>query len=341
VVIEPDTPGADIPDADTPGPDTPGGGGTVELLNDAERPGAWTLLIDGILQSEVDLGDPRHLEIEYMRRLGHLADLAGPAGTPLRVLHLGGGALTLARYVAATRPRSRQLAVESNATVAALVSQRLPLTRPGRRRPGQSSGHSPPGQSSGHSPPGQSSGQSPPGQTPPSQSRPGLARSEAGEIGVLVADARAALERFPAGSFDLLVVDVFAGARTPAHLTSVEFTIAGARVLAPSGIYAVNVGDGPPLAHARGRVAAVRSVFGHVCVLAEPSVLRYRRFGNLVVVASDRELPVSGLIRRIAADPFPARLMEGAALDQFVAGCAPIVDAHAEPSPAMPPEVFA
>jgi spermidine synthase len=299
VVIEPDTPGADLPDGDTPGPDTPGGGGTVELLNDAERPGAWTLLIDGILQSEVDLGDPRHLEIEYMRRLGHLADLAGPAGMPLRVLHLGGGALTLARYVAATRPGSRQLAVEANATVAALVSQRLPLTRPGRTGTGT------------------------------------------GEIGVLVADARAALDRWPAGSFDLLVVDVFAGARTPAHLTSAEFTVAAARVLAPSGIYAVNVGDGPPLAHARGRVAAVRSVFGHVCVLAEPPVLRGRRFGNLVVVASDRELPVSGLIRRIAADPFPARLMEGAALDQFVAGCAPIVDAHAEPSPAMPPEVFA
>jgi spermidine synthase len=298
-VIEPGTPGAG----------TPGAGGSVELLNDAERPGAWTLLIDGILQSEVDLGDPRHLEIEYMRRLGHLADLAGPARVPLRVLHLGGGGLTLARYVAATRPGSRQLAVESNATVAALVSQRLPLTRPGRSRPVR---------------------------TPPDGPWPGT-----GKIGVLVADARAALEQLPADSFDVLVVDVFAGAQTPAHLTSVEFTVAGARVLAPSGIYAVNVGDGPPLAHARGRVAAVRSVFAHVCVLAEPPVLRGRRFGNLVVVASDRELPVGGLIRRIAADPFPARLVEGAALDRFVAGCAPIVDAHAEPSPAMPPEVFA
>ena len=318
-MIKPDTPGAHIPDADAPG-----GGGTVELLHDAERPGAWTLLIDGILQSEVDLGDPRHLEIEYMRRLGHLADLAGPTAIPLRVLHLGGGALTLARYVAATRPGSQQLAVESNTTVAALVSQRLPLTRPGRRRPGQTP-----------------AGQSPPGQTSPGQTGPGRTRPGTGEITVLVADARAALERLPAGSFDLLVVDVFAGARTPAHLTSVEFTVAGARVLAPSGIYAVNVGDGPPLAHARGRVAAVRSVFAHVCVLAEPAVLRGRRFGNLVAVASDRELPVSGLIRRIAADPFPARLVEGAALGQWVAGCAPIVDAHAEPSPAMPPEVFA
>ena len=303
-MIEPDTPdastaGAQTASADTPATDTPGAGGTVELLNDAERPGTWTLLIDGILQSEVDLGDPWHLEIEYMRRLGHLADLAAPAGMPLQVLHLGGGALTLARYVEATRPGSRQLAVESNATVAALINRRLPVTRPGRERPGT------------------------------------------GAIDVQVADARAALERLPAGSFDLLVVDVFDGAQTPAHLTSVEFTVAGARVLGPSGIYAVNVGDGPPLVHARGRVAAVRSVFAHVCMLAEPAVLGGRRFGNLVVAASDRELPVSGLIRRIAADPFPARLVEGAALDRFVAGCAPIVDAHAEPSPAMPPEVFA
>ena len=303
-----DKPDTGTPDADRPDTGTPDAGGNVELLNDVERPGAWTLLIDGILQSEVDLGDPRHLEVEYMRRLGHLADLAAPAGMPLDVLHLGGGALTLARYVEATRPGSRQLAVESNATVAALVGRRLPVAHYGRAEPNR---------------------------TDPGRTRPGT-----GEIGVLVADARAALERLPAGSFDVLVVDVFAGAQTPAHLTSVEFTVAGARVLRPSGIYAVNVGDGPPLAHARGRVAAVHSVFAHVCVLAEPAVLRGRRFGNLVVVASDRELPVSGLIRRIAADPFPARLVEGAALDRFVADCAPIVDANAEPSPVMPAEVL-
>jgi spermidine synthase len=313
-VTEPATPDASTlhagtPDAGMPDPGTPGAGGAVELLNDMERPEEWTLLIDGILQSEVDLGDPRHLEIEYMRRLGHLADLAAPAGMPLDVLHLGGGALTLARYVEASRPGSRQLAVESNPTVAALVSRRLPVAQSGRAR----------------------------------HRRPesGQARPATGEIGVLVADARATLERLPAGSFDVLVVDVFAGAQTPAHLTSVEFTVAGARVLRSSGIYAVNVGDGPPLAHARGRVAAVRSVFAHVCVLVEPAVLRGRRFGNLVVVASDRELPVSGLVRRIAADPYPARLVEGTALGRFVAGRAPIVDANAEPSPVMPPEVFA
>jgi spermidine synthase len=275
----------------------------VELLGDADRPGAWMLLVGGVPQSHVDLDDPRHLELEYMRRLGHLIDLAAPAGTPLRVLHLGGGGLTLARYVAATRPGSSQLAVESAAEVAELVRRRLPLTQPGRPRARR-------------------------------------AQAGTGRIAVRVADARAALGQIPAGSFDALVVDVFAAGRTPAHLTSVEFTAAAARALAPAGIYAANVGDGPPLAHARGRVAAVRSVFRHVCVIAEPAVLRGRRFGNLVVAAAGQELPIAGLTRRAAADPFPARVVAGAALDRFVAGARPITDADAEPSPVPPPGAF-
>jgi hypothetical protein len=77
--------------------------GRLELLGDLDRPRAWMLLAGGVPQSHVDLDDPLHLELEYIRVLGHLIDLAAPAGAPLRVLHLGGGGLTLARYVAATR----------------------------------------------------------------------------------------------------------------------------------------------------------------------------------------------------------------------------------------------
>ena len=281
-----------------PGGGRPGADGLVELLADLDRPRGWMLLVDGVPQSYVDLDDPRHLELEYMRRLGHLIDLAAPAGAPLRVLHLGGGGLTLARYVAATRPGSSQLAVEADAAIARLVRRRLPLAH----------------------------GAGPVAGT--------------GRISVRVADARAVLEQVPGGSYDVVVADVFAGGQTPAHLTSAEFTGAAARALAPSGLFAANVGDGPPLAHARGRVAAVRSVFRHVCVIAEPAVLRGRRYGNLVVAAADHELPVAALTRRAAADPFPARLMAGAALDRFIAGAAPLTDAQAGPSPTPPPGVF-
>jgi spermidine synthase len=272
---------------------------SVELLADLDRPGAWMLLVGGTPQSHVDLDDPEHLEFEYMRRLGHVADLAGPAGQPLRVLHLGGGGLTLARYVAATRPGSSQLAVESDAAVAEVVRRRLPLDQPGR------------------------------------------SRTRVGRIRVRIADARAALEAAAASSFDLVVADVFAGAQTPAHLTSVEFVIAAQRALRPAGVFAANIGDGPPLEHARGRVAAAVSVFAHCLLIAESPVLRGRRFGNLVVVGADRELPAAQLTRRAAADPFPARVLNGEELDRFVAGSRPITDASSAASPAPPPDVFA
>ena len=101
-----------------------------ELLRDADRRAAWMLLIDGVPQSHVDLDDPGYLDFEYVRRIGHVIDEAAPAGQPLRVLHLGAGALTLARYVASTRPGSPQLAVEVDAALVDLIRLRLPPRNP-------------------------------------------------------------------------------------------------------------------------------------------------------------------------------------------------------------------
>ncbi len=272
--------------------------GLAELIPDPGRPGAWTLLVDGTAQSHVDLDDPRHLEFEYQRRLGHLTDLTAPDGEPLSVLHLGAGGLTLARYVAVTRPGSRQLAVESDAALANLVRVRLPLAQ-GPRRAGP-----------------------------------------AGRVRVRIADARDTLEQVPAGSFDLVVADVFAGASTPAGLTSAEFAAAAARALSPRGVFAVNIGDGPPLAHARARVATVRSVFARTCLIADPAVLRGRRFGNLILAAAGHDLPVAALARRTAADPFPGRVLDGAELARFASGARPVSDAQAQPSPAPPPDIL-
>ncbi|MGC9668119.1 spermidine synthase [Planosporangium sp. 12N6] len=103
--------------------------GTAALVPDRDRPDGWTLLVDGVAQSHVDLADPTYLEFEYMRKLASVVDAAAPSGAPLRVLHLGGGALSLPRYVAATRPGSRQRVVERDAALTALVRRVLPLPR--------------------------------------------------------------------------------------------------------------------------------------------------------------------------------------------------------------------
>ena len=101
--------------------------GLAELVPDLSRTDSWLLFVDGTAQSQVDLEDPGYLEFEYVRRLGHIVDLAFGAGEPLRVLHLGGGGMTLPRYVAATRPGSRQLVAESDAALTELVRRHLPM----------------------------------------------------------------------------------------------------------------------------------------------------------------------------------------------------------------------
>jgi hypothetical protein len=301
--------------------------GVAELVADADRPRAWTLRVDGIPQSHVDLDDPLYLEFEYMRRLGHLADLAAPAGKPLRVLHLGGGGLTLARYVAASRPGSSQLAVDSDGALVGLVRRLLPLSQPSRRASGGRAGN-------GGTSPGRPSGGR------PGDGSSGSGRAGAGRVRVRVGDARAVLGQVPPGSFDLVIADLFTGARTPAHVTTVEFAADAARALSPAGVFAANMGDGPPLAHSRARVATVRAVFPHACLIADPGVMRGRRFGNLVLAASRAELPLGALAGRAAGDPFPGRFLGGAELDRFAAGARPVVDGEAEASPAPPLDLF-
>ncbi len=98
----------------------------LELAVDPARPTGRTLLAGGVEQSYLDVADPTYLHFEYVRRMAAAADLAAPAGAPLDVLHLGGGALTLPRYLAATRPGSAQLVVERDPAVVDLVARDLP-----------------------------------------------------------------------------------------------------------------------------------------------------------------------------------------------------------------------
>jgi spermidine synthase len=267
--------------------------GVAEIIPDRDRPNGWTLFIDGVPQSHVDLDDPTYLEFEYMRRLASVIDSAGPPGEPLRVLHLGGGALTLPRYVAATRPGSRQRVVDRDAALITLVRRVLPL---------------------------------------PAQA----------DLRVRAADARTAVEGTRTHAFDLVVGDVYRGAQMPGTVASVQFAEQVARVLRPGGYYAVNVADLPPLAFSRVEVATLRAAFAEVCVIADAGLLRGRRYGNVVLVATNPpgRLPVAALTAAALRDAFPARVLRGASLNRFVAGARPMNDETAEDSPKPPPPVL-
>jgi spermidine synthase len=267
-------------------------GGEATLLPDPDLPEGWMLLIEGTQQSHVDLADPSHLVFEYMRRIGHVMDLLPPG--PLRVVHLGGGGMALARYASQTRPRTRNLVVEYDAALIELVRAHLPWPRE-------------------H------------------------------QIRVRTAEARSALESLPDESADLVVLDVFASARTPGNLTSVEAFAQVRRTLTPSGTLVANIADENPLTYARRYVAGVRATFDRVVVTAEPAVLRGRRFGNLIVIAQSpwaEPLDIAALTRRSAGDPWPARVLHGADLEAFVGDHPPWTDATATGSPVPPPGVF-
>jgi SAM-dependent methyltransferase len=85
----------------------------------------YVLDLDDMQQSAVDLADPTRLVFDYVRRIGDLLDVMPPG--PLRVLHVGGAAMTLPRYVAATRPRSPQIVLEPAVEVVERVRAEAPL----------------------------------------------------------------------------------------------------------------------------------------------------------------------------------------------------------------------
>lgn len=148
-------------------------------------------------------------------------------------------------------------------------------------------------------------------------------------------EARAELGTLPDASADAVLRDVFAGDRTPPHVTTVEFARDVARVLRPGGVYLANCADRPPLALARAEAATLGAVFAHVAVVAEPSLLRGRRYGNIVVIGTDDPdlLDDAGLARNLRSLPVPARLLHGEELGAFVGRAAPLHDAAPEVEP--------
>jgi spermidine synthase len=265
--------------------------GTAKLMPDVDRERAWLLTVDGAPQSYVDLDAPTHLEFEYARRLGYVLETVAEPGRPLDVLHLGGGAFTLPRYLAATRPGSRQDVVEADRGLLELVAEHLPLP-------------------------------------------------DGSGIALHAADARAWLESAPADSADVLIADVFGGSRVPAHLTSLAYAREAARVLRADGVYLANLADAAPFAFLRSQLATFGAVFEELALMAEPGVLRGRRFGNAVLVAAHHPLDTAALARRTASDAFPARVEHGQMLRDFTGDARPVREEDAVPSPEPPDGTF-
>jgi hypothetical protein len=97
------------------------------LVPDLAYPRAFTLRVGRTDQSYVDLDDPLRLEFDYVQRLADVLDSVTEPGQRLRVVHVGGAAMTLPRYIAATRPSSAQIVLEPDVELTVFVRRHLPL----------------------------------------------------------------------------------------------------------------------------------------------------------------------------------------------------------------------
>lgn len=252
----------------------------VELLRDLDRPSGRVLMVAGVEQSYVD-DDPTHLEFEYMQHMALVLDIERPGRVPVRALHLGGGALTMPRWLAATRPGSRQLALESSTDVLETVRD--------------------------------------------------LARVA---CEVRVDDAVSAVETLPAGDTDVVIWDLYDGPRAITAGLTLEVMVAMRRTLADGGVALLNVSDMTPFDVVRPVLAALRTCFDDVVLLAEPSTLRGRRSGNCVLVGRvGRPLAHDALVRAGAGAPVRATVLADDKLDAFVGDIKPATVADPLPPP--------
>ncbi|MGP5397548.1 spermidine synthase [Arthrobacter rhombi] len=256
--------------------------GTATLERDPYDDDGWILKVNGVPSSHVDLADPLRLDFEYMRWMAALVGARFPQGHDggghrLRALHLGGGACSMGRWVAAAYPDSRQVVVELDGRLAELVRGWFDLPRAPLLR---------------------------------------LRTGEAGEV----------LRSLTDDTRDLLIRDVFAGDKTPADLTTVGFTREAARVLAGDGLYIVNCGDTPKLETARREAATIGTVFAHTAIVADPAMLKGRRYGNMVIAASNAPIPAGpGMLRELLGGAVPAQHWDDARVRSF-AGTSAVID---------------
>jgi spermidine synthase len=150
-------------------------------------------------------------------------------------------------------------------------------------------------------------------------------------VTVVIEEAWSVVSRARKHSLDLVVCDVYDGPETVTDLFTLDAVRVVHGLLRRDGVYICNLSDATPFALSQVVAATLEEVFTSVVLLAEPPVLRGRRSGNLVLAASDREIPLAELTRRASGGPVRSRVVAGDDLVEFIGGARPAGQASALP----------
>lgn len=284
----------------------------AKLVESRTRPGRYELSVDGIPQSVVSMTDPTSLEYAYIQHIARAMDAAAAPGAPLFTVHLGAGALTLARYVAATRIGSPQLVVEFEPELYAAVIAALPL------------------------PPGTDlraifgDARAVADAELPEEKRPSAPSAPSPVLGAAATGRTAVDSEWVDARFT--VVDLWDAAVIRHRVASQEFYRRVAARSAAGGIVAVNLLDGHPFEYSRRQAATLSTVFAHVAVVldAEPDDDE-GPLGNVVIFASDEPLDIV-TTPDLLGTPQP-HMLHGAALTSWIDEARIMTDADGTDSP--------
>ena len=97
------------------------------VVKDQDRASGRVLMLDGAPHSYVDLDDPTYLDWDYAKAVASVIDTEYPEGEPLRAYHIGGGGLTLPRYLERVRPGTSSLVSEIDPGVVKIDNEEFGL----------------------------------------------------------------------------------------------------------------------------------------------------------------------------------------------------------------------
>lgn len=268
--------------------------GDCELIADQDNSTGWLLKINGVMSSHIDLADPLFLDFEYMRWMAALIESRWPPSSSG-----GPSAGTAAHKLRGLHLGGGACSMARYLSAAYPDARQVVVELDGKLA---------------------------------EYVRGWFDLPKAPLLRIRVGEARAVTETLTAQTRDFIIRDVFAGAFTPRPLTTAEFTEHAKRVLASGGLYVANSGDGPDLKNAREDAATIAAAFRHTVIIADPAMLKGRRYGNMVMAGSD--VPFADdpqLRRRLLGGAVPAHLWDDAQVRAFAAG-APV---RHDPAPSI------
>lgn len=146
-------------------------------------------------------------------------------------------------------------------------------------------------------------------------------------------DGWSGLQALAEGSADAVVIDAFDGGRVPGDLVTTAAMARCAEVLKQSGVLLFNVADGPDRAFLKRVLASAGSVFEQMQILTTTEVMKKKRFGNYVLVASNQTLDAATIRRKVASADFPTSLLAVAETAGWARSARPIIDPAEDPAP--------